>query len=289
MSEREGNNVFGTGEKPMVQGIQTITTAEMLKDEFGLTIAQETVPLPSKGKIYPQNSSLYGKEHLEIRAMTTREEDILTSRALIKKGTVVNALIKSCLVDKTIDVDSMISGDRNALMVAIRITGYGPEYKTKLTCEKCGETEERVFMLDQCPIKPLDEQPVEEGQNLFEKRLTKSNALIQFKLLNSKDELEIITEQERRKKLGLKTSGAESIITDQLKASIVKINSVTDKGKIAQAVQNLPAFDSRELRKYMGDVQPGIDLTQKTECPSCGNEEEVTIPLGTNFFWPDSE
>ena len=76
-------------------------------------------------------------ETVDIKAMTAREEDILTSRAFIKKGTVITELIRSCLVDKRIDPNSLLSGDRNALMVAIRVTGYGVEYSTEVTCPVC--------------------------------------------------------------------------------------------------------------------------------------------------------
>ena len=104
-----------------VQRSGAIKTSNVMKDDFNFEIPAEAVPLPSRGIIYPQDSPLHGKEVLEIKPMTAREEDILTSRAYIKKGTVLTQLMKSCLVDKSINPDDMIAGDRNALMIAIRI------------------------------------------------------------------------------------------------------------------------------------------------------------------------
>ena len=119
--QRDGNSVF-TAHQAQQQGF---STRNVMKDDFGMEVPVESVPLPSEGKIYPVDSSSHNRTHIEIKAMTAKEEDILTSRALIKKGTVISELLKSCMVDKSIRVDQLISGDRNALMTAIRVTGYG--------------------------------------------------------------------------------------------------------------------------------------------------------------------
>ncbi len=116
---RQSNEVF-SAEQARQAGFQT---RSVMKDDFGYEVPVEAVPLPSKGTVYPADSPLHGQETVEIRAMTAKEEDILTSRALIKKGTVITHLIQSCLVNKQIDVNEMLVGDRNAIMTALRITG----------------------------------------------------------------------------------------------------------------------------------------------------------------------
>lgn len=290
--QREGNNVFGGLQQAVASGgIKSVSAADQIRDDFGITVPQEIVPLPSKGKIYQNNSTLFGRESLEIKAMGVREEDILTSKALIKKGTVIAQLIKSCLIDKSVDVDELISGDRNALMVAIRITGYGSEYVTELSCGSCGEKYKQIFHLDRLALKNLDAEPVVPGQNLFEYELPKSKLKVKFKLLTPKDEENILIEQENRKKLGLKNqNGTDTIVTDNLKASIVSIKEVTDKSKIVNFINNgMGAFDSKALRKYINDIQPGVDMKQMAECEQCGHAEEVQIPIGITFFWPDAE
>ena len=133
MSQRKGNDVFsGQGDDGKVGQNWQGPTHDVLKDTFGLTIPTELAPLPSKGLIYPEGSSLHGKESLEIRAMTAREEDILTNRAYIKQKSVINELIKSCLIDKSVNPEDMIAGDRNAVMTSLRITGYGADYKVEV-------------------------------------------------------------------------------------------------------------------------------------------------------------
>jgi len=285
---RERNTVF-TGGNQLPAGVDprmpTQTAAEKVKAEFGLDIPLEVVPLPSSGKVYPQNSSLYGSESVEIRSMTAREEDILTSRALIKKGTVITELIKSCLVDRSINPHDLLGGDRNALMVAIRITGYGPEYKAEIECQECGTKAPHDFNLAELPIRRLEIEPVAQGSNIFEYVLPRSKKVVKFRFLTGKDEEEIMTMSEKQKKLGLST---ESNVTTSLIHAIVSIDGIEDRAKIANFIRNMPARDSLELRNYIRDNEPGVVMKQDTSCPSCGHAEEVAMPLGVNFLWPSA-
>ena len=138
---REGNEVFSAAQAQQA-GFQT---KNVMADDFGFEVPVEAVPLPSNGVVYPVDNPLHGLETLDIKAMTAREEDILTSRALIKKGTVITELIKSCLVNKSIDVEDMLVGDRNAIMTALRITGYGSQYTVEVDCPDCGEKSNQDF------------------------------------------------------------------------------------------------------------------------------------------------
>lgn len=268
-----------------VKNVGPIQVSNVAKDEFGLDIPTELVPLPSKGRIYPSDSPLYGQEALEIRPMTAREEDILTSRAYIKKGNVITKLIESCLVDKRINPDELISGDRNALMVALRITGYGAEYKAEIDCPECGTKSEQSFNLSELKIKRLEVEPVAEGSNLFELELPISKKAVRVKFLTGSDEQEMLTIAERKKKSGIV---AASAVTDRLNRSIVSVAGITDKTKISMFVRNMPARDSLALRKFLDNQEPGIDMSVYMSCPSCNEESEVSMPLGASFFWPDS-
>lgn len=265
--------------------MQRVTQAEKVKTDFGLDIPTEIVPLPSNGKVYSQESSLYGAETVEIKSMTAREEDILTSKALLKKGTVITELIKSCMIDKSVNVLDLLSGDRNALMVAIRITGYGPEYSVEMECPECNVKSPHVFDLAQLPIKRLEIEPSFIGSNIFEFKLPKSGKIVKFKFMTGKDEEEIMLTGEKQKKLGLST---ESNITTNLLYSIQAIDGIEDRTKIAGFVKNMPAMDSLSLRNYMKDNEPGIMMKQDSVCNSCGHSEEVNMPLGVTFLWPSA-
>jgi len=263
----------------------TVSAADKVKAEFGLDIPLELVPLPSSGKVYPPGSSLYGSDAVEIRPMTAREEDILTSRALLKKGTVITELIRSCLVDRSINPNDLLGGDRNALMVAIRITGYGADYKVDLECAECNVKSPHEFNLGELPIRRLELEPVVQGANLFQFVLPYSKKLVKFRFLTGRDEEEIVTMGEKQKKLGL---SGESLVTTNLMYAIVSIDGVEDRAKINNFIKHMPARDSLALRNYIRDNEPGVIMKQETSCPSCGYTGEVAMPLGVNFLWPSA-
>jgi len=287
--ERESKNAVFTQGQPLPAGVDPRmprqTAAEKLKADFGLDVPQELVPLPSMGKVYHPESPLHGLEMIEIKAMTAKEEDILTSRALLKKGTVITELIKSCLINRSIDPLQLLSGDRNALMVAIRITGYGPEYNVELECPECGVKSPHAFDLSALPIQRLEIEPVQTGMNLFEYELPYSKKKVRFKFMTGRDEEEIMVMNEKQKKMAL---GTESNVTTNLLYSIVSVDGITDRSKIAAFIKMMPARDSLALREYIRINEPGIVMRQDTTCPACGHSEEVGMPLGVTFLWPQA-
>jgi hypothetical protein len=283
-TEREANKVFASERQGIPE--QFVTSFDKtLADEFGIRIAQELVPLPSRGLIYPANHPFHGCTEVMITSMTTKEQDILTSRALFKKGTAITELLRSCLVDKRVDPADLISGDRNAILVAIRITGYGAEYKGSLTCNVCNEQFEQSFDLAQLPIRTLDNHTGQLGENLFDYVLPVTNARVVYKYLTGRDEEENIREAEKNKKLGIST--ADSAISSGMLSSIISVNGVTDRTKLGMFVKRMPAADSSAFRKHLRDSEPTILMKQEATCAHCGNVEEVNIPLGTSFLWPD--
>ena len=292
MSKRKGNDVL-TGKAPegsMAQGWAG-ERQDVLRDEFGLEIPVENVPLPSKGVIYGPDHPLHMQETIQIRAMTAREEDILTSKALIKKGTVITELIKSCLIDKRIDPNDMVLGDRNALMVSLRITGYGADYKIEVGCPSCGEKSKQEFNLAELPITRLTSEPVAQGTNLFETimpktRETDPDLKIRYRHMTGHDETNISQMAERKKKQGFKN---DNMITTRYQHQIVAVNDITDKTKIQMFIQKMPTKYSLALRQAMDANEPGIKMRQHIQCPHCGEESEVSMPLGANFFWPDAK
>ena len=280
------NKVFQDEEAPPTMHMPGAPVSNVMKDDFGLDIPAETVPLPSLGAVYPPDHPLHGAETVDIRPMTAREEDILTSRALIKKGTVITHLIESCMTDKNIRANDLISGDRNALMIALRITGYGAEYKAEINCPECATSSKYGFDLSEMPINRLGAQPDNLGENVFTFNLPYTKKEVKFKFLTGQDEEDLQRTESRRKKMG---QLSENNITTRLEHAILSIAGVTDRAKINHFIRNMPARDSRALRKYIDEIEPGIDLTAWFDCPACGEGSELAVPLGVSFFWPDAE
>jgi hypothetical protein len=233
----------------------------------------ETIELPSKGLLYPEDSEL-SKGTIEIKYMTAKEEDILTNQSYIQNGTVLDKLLKSLIVSK-INFDDLLIGDKNAIMIASRILGYGSEY----TFEYNGETQ--TVDLSQIENKPLNEELFTSRVNEFTFTLPKSKNTITFKLLNHKDEQDISRELEGLKKIN---KDASPELSTRLKYIITSVEGNRDKKDIRNFVDNyLLAQDSRALREYIKSIQPDVDLTF---FPSEGSDR-VNIPIGISFFWPD--
>ena len=259
---------------------------DIMKNDFGWEVPVESVPLPSRGVVYDPNGNLYRKETLQIRAMTAQDEDILTSQALIKDGQVVSWLIRSCLVDKSIDVEEMIGGDRVALMVSIRITGYGSDYQINPTCNNCNHKNEVNVDLSGLGIKRLQIEPVEVGKNLFSFQLPVSKKVVVFKFLNSKDEKE---RQASRNFIRKQTDGQlDNGVTSYLENCIVSIDNITDKLKVKHFIKYMPAKDSKALRKYISENEPGLDMSARFTCSNCDSHNEIRLPVTAEFFWPDT-
>ena len=233
----------------------------------------ETVELPSKGLLYPEDSEL-AKGTVEIKYMTAKEEDILTNQSYIKNGTVLDKLLKSLIVSK-INFDDLLVGDKNAIMVAARILGYGSEY----SFDYLGES--YTVDLSQVENKPLKEELFKSRTNEFEFTLPKSGNIVTFKVLTHKDEQDINRELEGLKKIN--KDGAPELST-RLKYIITSVNGNRERKSIREFVDGyLLAQDSRALREYLKEVQPDVDLTFFPD----GSDSRVNIPIGISFFWPD--
>ena len=241
--------------------------------ENKLSIPTEIVELPSQGLIYPE-SSLLSSGKVEMKYMTAKEEDILTNANYIQKGTVLDELIKSLIVSD-VNYDEMCVGDKNAVLVAARILGYGKDYKFTWGGE---EYNVDLSTLDN---KPINAKLFKKGINEFDFTLPATNIAITFKLLTNKDETKIKAELDGLKKIN-KNSSAE--LSTRLKYIITSFNNNRDQKDIREFVDTtLLARDSRALREHIKEVQPDVDLTFFPN----GSNEKVAIPVGLNFFWPD--
>ena len=241
----------------------------------------EEVTLPSKGLLYPQDHPL-SKGVVEIKYMTAREEDILTNQNFIKNGTVIDKLLKSLIVTK-FNYNDLLVGDKNAILVAARILGYGSEYSFKY------KDQETTVDLSEIEDKEFDEKLIldKNNPNEFSFHLPYSKKDITFKLLSHGDDLKINSEVKGLKKIS-KTTNVESVT--RWKHIILSLEGNYDKKTIREFVDNqLLARDARALRQHIVDIQPDVDLTVDLELSDGTLEENVSLPIGVGFFWPDVE
>ena len=251
----------------------------------GFSVPREYVTLPSKGRIYPSTSPLHNMEEIEVRHLTAADEDILTSRSLLRSGKAIDTMLSNVIINKSIKVEDLISGDKNAILTFLRITGYGAEYPVEIDCPSCNENIKYEFDLGQLKMRILDTEPLGVGENRFNFDLP-SGVSIEFKLLNSAEDSEISDAQEKHRRAT--NSPLERNITTKMKYQIVSVNRDSDKSLIGRFVDRMNVRDSRAFRKHLEDTEPDMDMNQDFKCPMCGHSGEVEIPITVGFFWPES-
>ena len=238
----------------------------------------EEIELPSRGLIYPKENPLSSGK-LEMKYMTAKEEDILTNQNYIKQGNVVDKLLKSLIVDKKINYDDLIVGDRNAVLIAARILGYGKDYDFIYRGENV------TIDLTELDTRFLEEDDMVEGNNEFAYTLPHTNTAITYKILTNRDEKKIDAEVKGLKKLD-KQSSPE--LSTRLKHMILSVNGDTESKIIRDFVDNyMLARDSRAFREHLRSTQPDIEM-KFNYLNERGVEEDAVVPMTAGFLWPDS-
>ena len=241
-----------------------------------LKFPTEEVELPSRGLIYPEDNPLSSGK-IEMKYMTAKEEDILTNENLIKNGTVLDKLLQAVIVSE-IKFNDLIIGDKNAILIAARILGYGKDYTFEYNNEQV------TIDLTELQLKYLDEGGIEKGVNLFSFTLPHSGINITYKILTQGDDNKIKQELKGIKKIHKTASPS---LSTRLKHIITSVDGNDDQKSIREFVDKyMLARDSRALRSHIKSTQPDIDLTFSYTNEK-GDEEDATMPMTAGFFWPD--
>ena len=245
------------------------------------------VSLPSKGKGYPSNHPLYGKEVIEIKFMTAKEEDILTSRALLKKNLAIERFLQSVILDRSVNVKDMLIGDRNAVLVAARASGYGEDYESSVMCPNCSTKSSLTFDLANPKIHegslPSFAEVEETPNGTFIIELPASNFKAEIRLMTGEDENYIAHMLQSSKKNNM----PENNMSEQYKRMIVAIEGFSDKKVVNHFIKNGPSKDLRLIRSVYKHISPDVQVVADFCCPSCGHEQELEVSFGADFFWPD--
>lgn len=234
--------------------------------------------LPSGGKYYPETHPLHNQDTIEIRQMTAAEEDILTNRTFLKKGTAVDKFLERLMVDLPIGPDSLLVCDKNAVLIQARIDGYGSSYKTRVTCPACQTVQKKEFNLSKCyTVTSPDLQ--ESGATLTENgtaQVTLDNGWnVEIRPLVGADEGAIVSDE------------GSAAIQNQLTSMIISISGHTDENTIKKAVAHMSGRDARKVRKVYSQAFPSTGLKSEFECRQCGEHTELEVPLNAEFFWTD--
>ena len=262
------------------------TETPMQFNPLNFVTPTEFVELPSQGKEYPEDHPLHNEETIEIKFMTAKDEDILTSEALLKKGLALDRFLENIVLDKSIDLNSLMIGDKNAILVAARASGFGHIYDAHVTCTQCGTKNMVTFNLKNPSFSGMlspDQQIVKRiDSGVFSTKMPLSNFVVNFRLMNSGDEKHLAQEIKKAPE-----NREENLLTGQFKRIIQSIEGHDDQNIIDQYVENMPTVDSRHFKMCLKAATPNIEIKETMTCKNCSASKEVDVPFGTSFFWPD--
>ena len=244
----------------------------------------EIIELPSKGYFYPEGHPL-AEGKIEIKYMTAKEEDILSSASLIKQGVVIDKLLQSLIITK-VKYDDILLMDKNAIFIAARVLAYGNTYSAEITCPACESKQTDFIDLSGFEEKTLDWDKFTKGKTTFDFVLPITKKTLTLKFLTHGDDKTISENLKAAKKLS-KLTGVDPELTTRLRQMIVAIDGNTDPAEIFKFSQNMLSRDSLALREYLKTITPEIDTTFHYECDSCGHtNHKMAVPITVSFFWP---
>lgn len=244
----------------------------------------EMIPLPTKGWFYPEGHPLSCGE-IELKQVTAKEEDLLANQELIKKGKVLDKLMESIILNKSVRIEDILIPDKNAILIAIRRLAYGDEYNVSVTCPNCMKANKVQINLSDLAYKTFKFEEHAKGTNNFTFKLPNSGVTLTYKLLNQVDEQSIEAELTQIKKIS-KENTAE--ITTRMKYVITSLDGNPDRAGVRRFIEEkLTAKDSLALRRHMREHNPDVDMTFDYKCADCDYERRLDVPLGASFLFPD--
>lgn len=270
-------------------------TQEQPTAHFTLPQPTFAVPIPTRGLYYDPGHPLFDKSFVEIRQMTTKDEEILTNESLIKQGVALDKMLQGLFFDSRIKLSSLYLGDKNAVVIAARKENYSTHYEASVTCPSCGNTSSEVFDLEECLIpKVLDEddpaseieiEPDGSFTIVIPKELIDATPLVEIgcRLLNGADEKSLSMSKQKKKKHKLK----EAPIRDLFKKMIVSIAGDDSTNTVKDFVDNLPTPIANYIRRTYEKVVPNVDLKREFNCERCRAETVIRIPFTARFFWAE--
>jgi hypothetical protein len=276
------NNQRRAGQKPESAPISSVPTAHQ-PAPLAFSAPTEFVELPSRGEFYPEDHPFYKQEAIEIRFMTAKDEDILTSEALLKKNLAIDRLIENLVVED-IDTSSLLIGDRNAILIAARASAYGSDYEVTIRCEACSATAEANFDLKTARVQ----------ENCFDKEFLRENAIsfnretgtFDLSLPTSAVEVGLQLVDGKKEKKYMDKDTGKNLVTSLLSLFLVKVDGHMDYDSVMNFIDVMPAADSKFLRGLFPKLTPSVQLIKSHRCESCYTLQDVEVPLSAEFFWP---
>lgn len=232
------------------------------------SLPHDVVKLPTEGKFYKTK-----KKSVKVGYLTAADENLIVSS---NPDDMIMTLLRSKVYEPDLRPDEMLNGDIEAILIFLRNTAFGPEYKVQLTDPQTGKKFGETIMLDELDFKKTDVEPKETGS--FETTLPKSGTLVEIRPLSYKEMLEI------NKMADTYPAGRVAPkVTWRLQKQILSVNGDSTPQTIIKFIESLPIMDSKYIRNFLDQNEPRIDLRRSVTAPS-GEKVDVNIAFGVEFF-----
>ena len=262
------------------------TQKDKMQSLFGLSfvVPTEEVELPTQGKYYPSSNPLHGKKSLEIKSMTAKEEDLLSSLTSENDENLFVKLIQGLLVDQTIDASTMNEEDKLAILLRARATGYGDTYETTAYCDNCKKNTGFSFSIRKSHVVPPEkEAEYDPEQDLYSLELPLSKVKVKLRTITDQDLISLEKEKEKKESLNIDFN----MTISKISRMIVSANDVSERSTISQLCEVLPAADAKSILNFTTGIYPKLSTKQTVACQVCGTEQEREVPLSWAFFRTD--
>lgn len=241
-----------------------------------LLMSYEVVKLPSRGIFYKS-----GIDEVNVEYMTSKDEDLLTTPSLIENGSVIDILLKRKVKTNGIQIETLLGGDRNAIILFLRTSSYGSNYTVIVNDPRTDIPFKETINLLNLKYKEVSEIPDELGQFTVEIPMRKKT--VKIKLLTSGEENYLRKQAEKIKEAY--GEDHSTFNTLRLKSSIVSINGNIDRNYIDKFVDVMPALDAVTIRRKILDVSPDVDMAYQFTAPD-GYPFYANLEVGPDFFFP---
>lgn len=202
----------------------------------------DVISLPSNGECYKNKL-----ERVPVGYLTAYDENFITSPNLYKDGLVIDFLLKHKIMNNDINIDELVSGDVDAIILFLRATSYGPEFPIYVRDPESGEQIETVVDLTTLKYKEFNLKGDKDGY--FDYELPVSKDVVKFKFLTRKDE----------KNLRL----LSSLESENVKAQTIK-SSLEVLKEAVKSDRYLDGKDKQELLKDFDKMSPWIKKLEET-------------------------
>lgn len=189
--ENDSKKINTVDEEQVMSQSETVDSEKTNFNDVDPSLQYDVIQLPSNGQCYKSKI-----DRVPVAYLTAYDENIITSPNLYKDGLVIDFLLKNKIVNKDINVDDLVSGDADAIILFLRATSYGPDFPIVVQDPETGEQIETSVDLTTLKPKEFKLKGDENGHFEFVTPLRKDTIKFRYLTRGQERKLKQVTELE---------------------------------------------------------------------------------------------